>query len=502
MTSRPIGSSGDHRGDVLLGLAIGVAADAAETGRKTLEVIRARSPDLVRVSEDLGEDPVTSSEGLIEVLLASLRSDVDLPWSDYENRAREHGRLNAAQGIPLETLLDELGVYRRATVELVTQPLEGTERRDEIFALAQSRLEDVVERLNACIVRGYLEHLDGEHRSREGELNGLAALVTAMGRSFDIAETAHVGLVETLAALRLSAGAIWVRERATYKLIHTAGLEADEIDTFARQVGPHVKAAVTAVGRSESRVDRGLGGSWNAMRAQLRVRGRTVGVMTVATRMERVFGASDLLFMAVIADQVALALDRARQISSEARTDHLTGLANRREFERIMEREVALAERHERNLSIMMIDLDNLNRINNRRGLQAGAAALKLVGQQLQRVVRASDICARLGGDKFAVAMPETDLDRAREVATRLRAAVREMSLGARAPEAVDVSIGIARHCPGKDWQATCRAADTDLNGDKRKQGVRAFDGRATRAKTAAAGPHVRPSARSRQLAR
>src|SRR5213594_250499 len=189
MTSGPIRPHGDQPGDVLLGLAIGLAADAAETGKKALEVVRMRSPELVRMGEATGEDLIGSSEGFIDVLLTSLRSDVELPWSEYEIRAREHGRLRAAQGIPLETLLDVLAVFRRATVQLVTQPLEGSERRDEIFALAHSRLEDVMERLTTCIVRGYLEHLDTEHRSREGELYGLAALVTAMGRSLDVEET-------------------------------------------------------------------------------------------------------------------------------------------------------------------------------------------------------------------------------------------------------------------------------------------------------------------------
>src|SRR6266851_8521151 len=108
-----------------------------------------------------------------------------------------------------------------------------------------------------------------------------------------------------------------------------------------------------------------------------------------------------------------------------------------------MEREVALAERHGRRLSLMMIDLDNLKRINDRLGHSAGDEALKLVAQQLQRVVRASDVCARVGGDEFAVAMPETDLERAREVATRLRAAVEQMSLSSRSMEPVEVSVGL-----------------------------------------------------------
>jgi hypothetical protein len=71
--------------------------------------------------------------------------------------------------------------------------------------------------------------------------------------------------------------------------------------------------------------------------------------------------------MAAVADQVAIVLDRARQFSNESRTDHLTGLANRREFERVMEREVERAERHGRRLTMMMIDLDNLKRITTAR---------------------------------------------------------------------------------------------------------------------------------------
>ena len=59
---------------------------------------------------------------------------------------------------------------------------------------------------------------------------------------------------------------------------------------------------------------------------------------------------------------------------------------------------------------MMMIDLDNLKRINDRQGHRGGDAALRLVAQQLQKVVRASDLCSRIGGDEFAVAMPETDL--------------------------------------------------------------------------------------------
>jgi len=455
---------------MLATLASGLSVDATDSGRKAMEVVRARSPELIAIGEQTGEDLVTTSAGFIDMMLAVLRTDVDLPWPDFEQRSRDYGRLRAAQGLPLELLIDVLAVYRRATIELLSRPIQGKPHYDEIIAIAQGRLENVTERLTTAIARGYLEHIDEEHRARESEMYGLAAIVSAMGRSLDVGETAEVALIEALAALRLSTGALWLRERSSYKLIHTVGLDGDQVDDFARQVGPHVKASASAVGRAESQVDRISGREWNALRAQLRVRGRTVGMLTVATMVDRVFGASDLLFMAAVADQVAIAIDRARQFASEARTDHLTGLANRREFERVMEREVALAERHNRRLSLMMIDLDNLKRINDRLGHSAGDGALRLVAQQLQRVVRASDVCARVGGDEFAVAMPETDLDRARDVALRLRRAVDQAALSMRAPEHVDVSLGIAAWRPGQDWQAIYQAADSDLYEDKRRR--------------------------------
>ncbi|GAC1474991.1 MAG: hypothetical protein PVSMB3_13370 [Candidatus Dormibacteraceae bacterium] len=111
-----------------------------------------------------------------------------------------------------------------------------------------------------------------------------------------------------------------------------------------------------------------------------------------------------------------------------------------------------------------------MKRINDRQGHRAGDAALKLVAQQLLRVVRASDVCARIGGDEFAVAMPETTIERAHEVAARLRAAIQQMSLSAKSPERVEVSAGVTAWRPGQDWQAVYQIADADLYEDKRRR--------------------------------
>src|SRR5260370_1157565 len=115
---------------------------------------------LVRLSEGTGEDLIATSPDFIDILMTSLRTDVEVPWPDYEQRTREFGRLKAAQGVPLETLVDLLAVYRRATIELISEPIEEATRREEIVALAERRLEDVMDQLTTCVVRGYLEYLD------------------------------------------------------------------------------------------------------------------------------------------------------------------------------------------------------------------------------------------------------------------------------------------------------------------------------------------------------
>src|SRR4029077_15964248 len=139
--------------EVLGALAGGLAADTPESARKTLDVLRARSPEFIELSEQTGEDLIATSVDYIDVLLRSLRQEVDLEWPTYEERARVHGRLRAAQGVPLESLIDVLAVYRRTTVELLVQQLQGTPQRDEVLALAQSRIEDVIERLTSSMAR-------------------------------------------------------------------------------------------------------------------------------------------------------------------------------------------------------------------------------------------------------------------------------------------------------------------------------------------------------------
>jgi len=121
-----------------------------------------------------------------------------------------------------------------------------------------------------------------------------------------------------------------------------------------------------------------------------------------------------------------------------AREDALTGLANRGSFERALANEVERARRYSRPLALLICDLDAFKARNDTNGHAAGDAALTRVGAALRSLSRASDLAARIGGDEFAVILPETPESGALAFAEKLRRALAD---GA---DSLSLSIGIA----------------------------------------------------------
>ena len=456
---------------LLTELADRLSDNVAESGLVAAESVRAIEPELLKTHKDGTVDElVKTSVAFLEILYRSLRPDSRVPWHEYYAVAREASRRYAEKGVPLESLMEGLAVFRRSVIARVTEELGGSEYADEVLLLAQSRLGDVIEHLNSNFIRGYLDYTETRHRARQTELHGLYHIASALGRSLDVTEIAEVGLRETLKVLGLQAGAVWVRDGARLKLAKTIGLQPGEEEEFSESGRSGlVKVVEVSSGPAESRVDR-IAGEWSAIRAELRTKGVLLGAMTVATRLPRTFESSDLEFVAAVADQIAVALDRARQHTREARTDYLTGLANRPEFERAIDRAVAGASRHGRRLALMMLDLDNLKEINDTLGHHVGDEAIRMLAQELQRAVRASDTCGRLGGDEFGVAMPEADERDAREVGVRVRQSLDDLNRSQKVPVPVEFSIGITAWRSGMDWQAMYQMADKALYVEKRKR--------------------------------
>ena len=461
----------ERASDLLSELADKLAANVSESGLVAAESVRALEPELLKLRKDGKVDElVDASIRFLEVLFRSLRPDSRVPWHEYYTAAREFSQRYADKGVPLESLMEGLAVFRRSVIARVSEELAGNEYADEVLLLAQSRLGDVIEHLNSNFIRGYLDYTELRHRARQTELHGLYHIASALGRSLDVTEIAEVGLRETLKVLGLQAGAVWVRDGARLKLAKTIGMQPGEEEEFS-ETGRSglVRVVEVSSGPAESRVDR-IAGEWSAIRAELRTKSVLLGAMTVATRLPRTFESSDLEFVAAVADQIAVALDRARQHTREARTDYLTGLANRPEFERAIDRAVAAAQRHKRRLALMMIDLDNLKHINDSVGHHVGDEAIRVLAHELQSAVRATDTCGRLGGDEFGVAMPDADERDAREVGVRVRQSLDDMNRAQKVAVPVQFSIGITAWRPGMDWQAMYQVADKALYVDKRRR--------------------------------
>ncbi|KAA0273550.1 MAG: diguanylate cyclase [Acidobacteria bacterium] len=128
----------------------------------------------------------------------------------------------------------------------------------------------------------------------------------------------------------------------------------------------------------------------------------------------------------LLAAEAAVAIERAAlldRLERMAHTDDLTGLVNRRAWDRALERELARARREQEPLAVAMLDLDRFKSYNDRHGHQAGDRVLREAASAWRAVLRESDLLARYGGEEFAVAFPGCDLDRAEDLVDRLRRA-------------------------------------------------------------------------------
>jgi len=159
-------------------------------------------------------------------------------------------------------------------------------------------------------------------------------------------------------------------------------------------------------------------------------------------------------------------ITRRKQIEAalehQALHDTLTGLPNRALFRDRLGRSLALADRHQRRVAVLFLDLDNFKLINDSVGHQAGDDLLRSIAQLLEGCVRSSDTVARLGGDEFTLLLEEVrDLSEAEEVAQRIAEALRAPIRVAEREVFVNVSIGVALGTPNAtDSETLLRNAD------------------------------------------
>jgi diguanylate cyclase (GGDEF)-like protein/PAS domain S-box-containing protein len=211
--------------------------------------------------------------------------------------------------------------------------------------------------------------------------------------------------------------------------------------------------------------------SWRRTEFDYRVLTRSNDVRYMCSRIERTMDKNgnrvrDFAVIFDITERKRLEED----LRSQAATDPLTGVANRRSFESTARREVERARRYAKPFAVLALDIDHFKRVNDTYGHDIGDIVLKSMAEVCLTKLRATDILARLGGEEFAMLLPETDIEAAATLAERMRVAIETSPIAtAKGALPITVSLGVAQHAPNEPTiDAAMKRADEALYEAKR----------------------------------
>ncbi|MDX9787032.1 MAG: GGDEF domain-containing protein [Desulfobacterales bacterium] len=154
-----------------------------------------------------------------------------------------------------------------------------------------------------------------------------------------------------------------------------------------------------------------------------------------------------------------------KRLEDDVALDSLTGCYNRREFDRLISHHIASTKRHNRDLSIIMFDVDHFKHVNDTYGHPAGDAVLKTLSQAILKAIRKEDYLSRYGGEEFIVVLPDTKMPRAMELAQRLQGIIENLDItipgGQKLRKTASFGVATLRGHDNKD--SLVKAADTML---------------------------------------
>jgi diguanylate cyclase (GGDEF)-like protein len=158
--------------------------------------------------------------------------------------------------------------------------------------------------------------------------------------------------------------------------------------------------------------------------------GKSLGAIAVEGDEESQLTSVEGSLLLLLSSVASVGLESVRQleeVTARAATDELTGLPNRRLFDERLKQHLAECDRFDQVLSLILCDVDHFKRVNDEHGHKAGDLVLAAIARALGHGIRNIDICARYGGEEMAILLPQTPIERAREVAERLRKTVESL---------------------------------------------------------------------------
>jgi len=334
----------------------------------------------------------------------------------------------------MTTILIGISVALGALVVLLLALLVVRWRSDNS---ADERVAEVVATLNARMdelgreLAGALERAEEEGRRSRifGELAGSIDLDEVLSRTLEAA-----GALEGADAALI----MLPDPQGGKPLVATLGLSVEEAERHAITGPPDGRLArsismsytypeVERGERDEAAISSGLA-------VPLPGETATLGYLTVFTRTKgHQYSDDDVRLLETLAVRAGPAIENAhrfREARQLADLDALTGLHNRRFFHETLARECARAHRYERKLSLIVFDLDDFKDVNDRIGHLAGDSVLAEAAERVRDVVRTADIACRVGGDEFAVILPESAIGDADQLYRRIQNAVSSRPLG------------------------------------------------------------------------
>jgi diguanylate cyclase (GGDEF)-like protein len=281
-----------------------------------------------------------------------------------------------------------------------------------VLALALGRQAYLLVENHRAVLRE--RGLRTEALRRNEELEALTGLATTMTQSLEEAPILERGL-----------GVLHLAARATSSAVHAW---ADGALALGAAAGSwHSERPWTADGDEAPNLGIEHRGKRLIARLALSARGHDIGVVTLVRRDDAPHGESELRLLRLLVDQLAIAVQNARDYREkldQAIRDPLTGVYNRRFFYESLHKELHRHERYGSPVSIALFDIDDFKAINDSLGHSAGDDALRRVARVVGGLMRATDSFARLGGEEFALLLPETTQLDALLVAERLRTAI------------------------------------------------------------------------------
>jgi len=178
---------------------------------------------------------------------------------------------------------------------------------------------------------------------------------------------------------------------------------------------------------------------------------RVVGVLNLADKTEGdSFDCEDIALIELFSQLVGASIGNIKlfeKIQRQATTDGLTGLANHKTFYEILEKELWRSRRYGGQISLIMVDIDNLKKINDAYGHRAGDKVIREISRKVKECIRQIDTAARYGGDEFAVILPNTSLIDATVVAERMVDAVAHSPTTWKKEQiALSISVGLGQY--------------------------------------------------------